>query len=135
MVGQKKQILFFFQQNCICIAPFLTVALLYSKVVPVLNREPYTSLIPPQQVQALDCQVISNPVKESSNSGTSSSNVTDTLTATNGRTLSHSAHLAGNIGITTSQQMVTDEINLSAMLDLTALIVKNFKAEFCLLVY
>lgn len=66
MVGQKKQILFFFQQNCICIAAFLTVALLYSKVVPVLNREPYISLIPPQQVQALDCQVISNPVKTGS---------------------------------------------------------------------
>ena len=66
MVGQKKQILFFFQQNCICIAAFLTVALLYSKVVPVLNREPYTSLIPPQQVRALDCQVISNPVKTGS---------------------------------------------------------------------
>ena len=63
MVGQKKRIVLFFQQNCICIAAFLTVALLYSKVVPVLNREPYTSLIPPQQVQALDCQVISNPVK------------------------------------------------------------------------
>lgn len=66
MVGQKKRIVLFFQQNCICIAAFLTVALLYSKVVPVLNREPYTSLIPPQQVQALDCQVISNPVKTGS---------------------------------------------------------------------
>lgn len=72
---------------------------------------------------------------QTTQNASSSSNVTDTLTATNGRTLSHSAHLAGNIGITTSQQMVTDEINLSTMLDLTALIVKDFKAEFCLLVY
>lgn len=66
MVGQKKRIVLFFQQNCICIAAFLTVALLYSKVAPVLNREPYFSLIPPQQVRALDCQVISNPVKTGS---------------------------------------------------------------------
>ena len=66
MVGQKKQLVLFFQQNCICIAALLTVALLYSKVVPVLNREPYSSLIPPQQVRALDCQVISNPVKTGS---------------------------------------------------------------------
>lgn len=66
MVGQKKQLVLFFQQNCICIAALLTVVLLYSKVAPVLNREPYSSLIPPQQVRALDCQVISNPVKTGS---------------------------------------------------------------------
>lgn len=66
MVGQKKHILLFFQQNCICIAAFLTVALLYSKVAPVLNRASYSSLIPSQQVSALECQVISNPVKTGS---------------------------------------------------------------------
>lgn len=66
MVGQKKHILLFFQQNCICIAALLTVTLLYSKLVPVLNREPYSSLIPLQQVRALECQVISNPVKTGS---------------------------------------------------------------------
>lgn len=66
MVGQKRHILLFFQQNCICIAALLTVALLYSKLVPLLNREPYSSLIPSQQVRALECQVISNPVKTGS---------------------------------------------------------------------
>ena len=54
---------------------------------------------------------------------------------TNTRSLQHYAHLSGNIGVTTSQQMVSDELKLSAKLDLIALIVRDFKFEFCLMVY
>lgn len=72
---------------------------------------------------------------QTTQNASSSSNVTDTLTANKGRTLSHSAHLYGNIGVTTSQQMVTDEIKLSSMLNIINLIVKDFQNEFCLMVY
>lgn len=72
---------------------------------------------------------------QTTQNASSSSNVTDTLTANKGRTLSHSAHLYGNIGVTTSQQMVTDEIKLSAMLNIINMIVKDFQNEFCLMVY
>ena len=66
MVRKRQGILFFFQRNCICIAAVLAALLLYSKTVPVRDREPYSSLIPPRQVRALDCQVVSNPVKTGS---------------------------------------------------------------------
>ena len=52
-----------------------------------------------------------------------------------GRELEHSAHLYGNIGVTTSQQMVTAEMELSGKLDIYQVIADDFKREFTLLIY
>lgn len=66
MVGRKERILLFFQQNGMVVAAILVALLVYSGVVPLLNRYPYQSLIPPDRVEALDCVLVSNPVKTGS---------------------------------------------------------------------
>lgn len=55
--------------------------------------------------------------------------------ATYGRELEHNAHLYGNIGVTTSQQMVEAELELSGKLDIYRIITDDFKREFTLLIY
>lgn len=60
---------------------------------------------------------------------------TNTGTETGTRIFSHNAHLSGNIGVTTSQQMVESEIELSNRLNIINMIVTDFKKEFCLMVY
>lgn len=52
-----------------------------------------------------------------------------------GRELEHTAHLYGNIGVTTSQQMVTAEMELAGKLDIYQVITDDFKREFTLLIY
>lgn len=44
-------------------------------------------------------------------------------------------HTSGNIGVTTSQQMLEQEIEVSAKLNIINMIVESFKNRFCLLVY
>ena len=44
-------------------------------------------------------------------------------------------HTTGNIGVTTSQQMLEQEIEVSAKLNVIKMIVESFKERFCLLVY
>ena len=44
-------------------------------------------------------------------------------------------HTSGNIGVTTSQQMLEQEIEISAKLNVIKMIVDSFKDRFCLLVY
>ena len=66
MVGRKERILLFFQQNGMVVAAIFVALLVYSGVVPLLNRYPYQSLIPPDRVEALDCVLVSNPVKTGS---------------------------------------------------------------------
>lgn len=46
----------------------------------------------------------------------------------------HSGHLYGNIGVTTSQQMLQSEIDISKFI-VTDYIIDQFKERFCLLVY
>lgn len=45
------------------------------------------------------------------------------------------SHISGNIGVTTSQQMLEQEIEVSAKLNVIKMIVDAFKERFCLLVY
>lgn len=47
---------------------------------------------------------------------------------------SHKGHLYGNIGVTTTQEMIDAELELRQK-DICHLIVKEFKDKFCLLVY
>lgn len=44
-------------------------------------------------------------------------------------------HTSGNIGVTTSQQMLEQEIEVSAKLNVMKMMVDSFKNRFCLLVY
>ena len=50
-------------------------------------------------------------------------------------TFSHTSRIRGNIGVTTSQQMLTQELEIAPKLNITNYIVDSFKNRFCLLVY
>ena len=64
-----------------------------------------------------------------------------TETLTHGEKIIHegditkNSHISGNIGVTTSQQMLEQEIEISAKLNVIKMIVDSFKERFCLLVY
>lgn len=48
---------------------------------------------------------------------------------------SREAHIHGNIGVTTSQQMLQSELEISEKLNVYDYIVQEFKRRFCILVY
>lgn len=66
---------------------------------------------------------------ENTSSGTSSKEH-----STN-RKFSHEARLYGNIGVTTSQQMLQSEIDIIPNINIYDLIIRDIKERFCLLVY
>lgn len=76
-----------------------------------------------------------------SNSGSASTTYGKTDTYTHGEKIVHEGditrenHTTGNIGVTTSQQMLEQEIEVSAKLNVMKMIVDSFKERFCLLVY
>lgn len=49
--------------------------------------------------------------------------------------ITKSSSISGNIGVTTSQQMLEQEIEISAKLNVMKMIADSFKNRFCLLVY
>lgn len=71
-----------------------------------------------------------------SNSDTITNNDKDTTTtdSNNSNIGTHSGHLYGNIGVTTSQDMVLSEVNVSKFI-VQDYIIEQFKERFCLLVY
>ena len=75
---------------------------------------------------------------DSSSKGSNTSNSATDVNGTQGRNLSgnikHSAHLYGNIGVTTSQQMLKDELDINAW-NLYEHIAEMFCNEFCVYVY
>ena len=74
-------------------------------------------------------------------SGSASTNYGKTETLTHGEKVVHEGditrnnHTSGNIGVTTSQMMLEQEIEVSAKLNVIKMIVESFKDRFCLLVY
>ena len=72
---------------------------------------------------------------------------TDTFTHGKKETLTHgeketfsgkvikSNHTSGNIGVTTSQQMLSQEIEIASALNVMRIMVQSFRDKFCLLVY
>ena len=60
---------------------------------------------------------------------------TRTDNGSNRRDLEHTAHLYGNIGVTTSQQMLMEEIKLRKDLSIYDVAAELFYREFCLYVY
>ena len=55
--------------------------------------------------------------------------------ATYGKSVGHTSRVTGNIGVTTSQQMVSAELDLTERLDIYQIITRDFKREFTLMVY
>lgn len=55
--------------------------------------------------------------------------------ATYGKAVGHTSRITGNIGVTTSQQMVSAELDLAEKLDIYQIITRDFKREFTLMVY
>ena len=72
---------------------------------------------------------------------TESNDVDSTLThnssETGGNSLqqTHTSNIRGNIGVTTSQQMLNQELDVSKRLDIYKYISESFKNRFCLMVY
>lgn len=58
-----------------------------------------------------------------------------TQTPTGGSTGSHKGRIHGNVGVTTSQQMLVQEIDISPRLNVYNYIIDSFRKRFCLLVY
>lgn len=58
-----------------------------------------------------------------------------TNAGTSDRELKHSAHLYGNIGVTTSQEMLRAEVELRVNLNVYDVIADSFYKEFCLYTY
>lgn len=78
-------------------------------------------------------------------SGTSSRNGTDSTTGTDRTELTHGEKIAdagtrtsrthGNLGVTTSQQMLESELDLVPRLNFYRYLAEEFKRRFCVLVY
>lgn len=74
-------------------------------------------------------------------SGSASTSYGKTETLSHGEKIVHEGditrnnHTSGNIGVTTSQMMLEQEIEVSAKLNVIKMIVESFKERFCLLVY
>ena len=47
----------------------------------------------------------------------------------------HNGHIYGNVGVTTSQQMLEQELLLAPKLNVYNYIIASFRSRFCLLVY
>lgn len=74
---------------------------------------------------------------ESTTNGTDHAETISTITNTGtvGNVANHRGRMHGNIGVTTSQQMLQAEIDLRLKNQLFSIISNQFKQRFCLLVY
>lgn len=74
---------------------------------------------------------------------TQTNNYNSTLTHTNGRkdefthghTIRRAGNISGNIGVTTSQQMLEQEMEVAPKLNIINYMIESFRNRFCLLVY
>lgn len=79
-----------------------------------------------------------NETNSNTTTNTTDSSTTGSTTRNTGsvdQTASRKGHVHGNIGVTTNQQMLSEEIKLRTTHTMTQIIVDQFKREFCLLVY
>lgn len=72
-------------------------------------------------------------VTSATNNGDSTQDITEGVTDNTGHV--HSSQIHGNIGVTTSQQMLQQEIDIAPKLNVVDYIVQSFKHRFCLMVY
>ena len=73
-------------------------------------------------------------VLSDSSESTSGTDVTTTNVSTGTETNHHDWHIHGNIGVTTSQQMLQSELDVAKNL-VADIIVDDFKNKFCIVVY
>lgn len=74
-----------------------------------------------------------NAGTDTASSTASATNKSDN-TVTRETNVKHTAHLYGNIGVTTSQQMINEELAMRRG-DLESYIIDDFKHRFCVMVY
>ena len=67
-------------------------------------------------------------------SGTTGATFSETGSNTGAKTVTHTAHLYGNIGVTTSQQMLQSELDV-ARWNLYEQIADLFCEEMCIMIY
>lgn len=60
---------------------------------------------------------------------------TEAGTGSRETTSSHTGNVSGNIGVTTSQQMLQQELDIAPKLEIYKVISESFKKRFCLMVY
>lgn len=77
---------------------------------------------------------IANTTTESTTLSTSDS-ATGSGSGTKDKTTVHSGNVSGNIGVTTSQQMLNQELEVAPKVDIYKYISESFKQRFCLMVY
>lgn len=82
----------------------------------------------------LDSTVTTAGTDTLAETGTSSNTETVTHSNSDSKTGAHEGHLYGNIGVTTSMQMLTEELK-GRQTDIYQIIVDEFKRQFCLMVY
>lgn len=71
----------------------------------------------------------------SENSNTVNTSGQETGEETNSVDREHSGRVHGNIGVTTSQQMLQSELDIAPKLNIVEYITQSFKQRFCLLIY
>lgn len=91
-----------------------------------LNRKGSTK----HQVNAFNSGITDSNIDSIDNTDTDNTNTNSNNSAIG----AHSGHLYGNIGVTTSQQMLQSEIDISKFI-VQDYIIEQFKDRFCLLVY
>lgn len=64
-----------------------------------------------------------------------SNSITDAGSETRKDIVTRSGNVSGNIGVTTSQQMLQQELDITPKLNIYDYIIRSFKNRFCLLVY
>lgn len=72
---------------------------------------------------------------ESQVAGYNDSTMANADRATSKGTGTHFGHIHGNIGVTTNQQMITEEMEMRTKYNMVDIITGEFKRRFCLLVY
>lgn len=77
---------------------------------------------------------VSGSVNNTTSDSTTSNN-TRTNTGTVGNVVTRKGNVHGNIGVTSNQQMITQEIQMRVQYQLCNIIIQQFKLKFCLLVY
>lgn len=71
--------------------------------------------------------------KTDTGSGTLTAN--DERSGTDTGTIEHETRRTGNIGVTTTQQMLREELDVRPKLNIYAYIIEDLKSRFCLLIY
>lgn len=71
----------------------------------------------------------------SNGQGTANLNATEARKGTDTGTVTHETVRTGNIGVTTTQQMLREELEIRPQLNIYSYIIEDLKSRFCLLVY